>query len=106
MRTVFNYCAPCLVLFGSVVSADDLLIFSAEWCGPCQSLKAAIEKDPNLVAEFSVHLIDIDENPDAAVAHNVKTVPTLLQIMQDGKTRKKVGFTSPADLKQWLQKKN
>lgn len=106
MRTLLSYFAVCLVLSGSIASADELLIFSAKWCGPCRALKKAIEKDPSLVDGFSVHLIDIDENPDAARGYGVKIVPTLVRVTEDGSTLKKVGFTSPADLRQWLQKKN
>lgn len=106
MRSLFSYFVVCLVLSCNIAAADDLLIFSASWCGPCRALKQAIEKDPSLVDGFSVHLIDIDENPGSAATHGVKIVPTLVRVMENGKTVKKVGFTSSADLRQWLQKKN
>jgi thioredoxin 1 len=56
----------------------EVLKFSASWCTPCKVLSATL-KDVEGVKE-----IDIDQNRQLAVDHNVRSVPTLV-FLQDGK---------------------
>lgn len=90
-----------------VLAADQtLLIFSANWCGPCKQLAAVIEKEPEIVSGFSVAQFDIDSEPELAKNYGVRAVPTLIVLEPSGKMRRKTGFTGSEDLKQWLRQKN
>jgi thioredoxin-like negative regulator of GroEL len=85
-------------------SSEDLLIFSADWCGNCQKLKTAIETDPALVGGYNVMVIDADAAPELVAAYKVRAYPTLLILKDNGRIRRKVGFTSAEELRRWLNR--
>lgn len=58
-----------------------ILKFSASYCGPCQALKRNL-KDIN----FPVEEIDIQENTDLAAEYEIRSIPTLIYIDENGKT--------------------
>jgi len=84
-----------------------LLIFSAEWCGPCQQLKKRTLSAPEFLRqENPLHLadVDIDANQKMARDFAVDAVPTLVLLTADGKIiARRTGFLEAADLLAWLQ---
>jgi thioredoxin 1 len=56
-----------------------LVDFWAPWCPPCRTLAPTIE----VIAEqfdrrADVAKLDIDQNPEAAAAHGISSIPTVL----------------------------
>jgi thioredoxin-like negative regulator of GroEL len=98
----FIFVAAVLWLCAATVVADELLIFSADWCPSCQQLKAAIKQDPTLVAGYEVVIIDFDKNPDLVKGYKIRSIPAILHLQPDGKIRRKVGFKNAAEFKRWL----
>ncbi|MGA9451070.1 MAG: HEAT repeat domain-containing protein [Verrucomicrobiia bacterium] len=94
----------------SAATADQslvLLIFGAEWCGPCKLLKSkTLSSAEFLRQESPLHVaeVDIDANPKMAGDFDIEAVPTLILLTGDGKIiARQTGFMEAADLIAWLQ---
>lgn len=83
--------------------ADELLIFSANWCGPCQALKADLKKDPSIVAGYEWGFIDVGTEKELTQRYKVTTVPTLIVLDKDNnEVKRQMGYMGPEKLKKWL----
>ena len=53
--------------------------FSATWCGPCKILGPRLEAAVALTnSKVNLAIVDIDDNGDLAMDHNVNAVPTVV----------------------------
>ena len=67
-------------------SSEPVLVdFWATWCAPCQILAPVLEE---LAAQVKVVKVDVDENPQLAMAFQVSSIPTVISF-RDGKALKK-----------------
>lgn len=56
-----------------------LVDFFATWCGPCQMMTPILDDVKKTVGEkASIIKVDVDKNPQAANAYQVRGVPTLI----------------------------
>lgn len=73
--------------FNDIINSDQpvLIDFFAEWCGPCQATQPELVKLTNTLNDKArVLKVNVDTNPQAAQALNVRGVPTLM-IYRKGK---------------------
>jgi thioredoxin 1 len=67
--------------FASDVLQSDkpvLVDFWAEWCGPCKKVSPLLEEIAGEMGDkVQIVKLNIDENPETAMAYRVMSVPTL-----------------------------
>ncbi len=67
--------------------------FSAVWCGPCKMLDPVVKQ---LAGEWAgkvkVVKIDVDHNPELAMAYQVMSVPTLMLFVGGQPKERMIGF--------------
>ncbi len=95
----------CLFLLAAAARAEaaELLIFTAEWCGPCQLLKADHAADPTLFDNYTWGYVDFDAEKELVQMYGVRTVPTFLILERNTVVRQQVGYQGPEKLKNWLK---
>ena len=67
-----------------------VLKFYATWCGPCKALSTTIEK--YYKGDVPIEDIDIDANLDMARKYNIRSVPVVVLVDENGnELRRKSG---------------
>jgi thioredoxin 1 len=80
--------------FGNLISGDTpvLVDFWAEWCGPCRMVGPIVEEIAGEYADtLRVAKLNVDENPQTAMQHDVMSIPTLIVFQGGAEKRRIVG---------------
>lgn len=86
--------------FADIVNGEKpvLVDFWAEWCGPCRMVAPILEEMASEHDTISIAKLNVDENPQVAMQHDVMSIPTLI-VFKDGVEKKRlVGARSKAAL--------
>ena len=78
-----------------------LVDFWAEWCGPCKMIAPVVEElAQDYDGQMDFAKLDVDGNPDTALAYGVRSIPTLLIFQAGQPVSQIVGAVSKGKLKE------
>ena len=74
----------------------ELLVFTAEWCGPCKKMKPIID---NLANKFgiTVEKLDVENSDEAVEFYSIKSIPTIV-VVKDGVILEKISGYMPSEV--------
>lgn len=84
-----------------------LLIFSADWCGHCKVAHHDMKNNDDLLQalkSYTIVDIDADEQKDLMSGYKVRTLPTFIILLNNGKEFKRyTGYKNAKDLTRFLK---
>ena len=82
-----------------------ILDFWAEWCGPCKQIGPILEEiSDEYNDKIIVGKMNVDENPETPGNYQIRGIPTMLLFNKGELIDTKVGMSSKAGLKEWIDK--
>ncbi|MDQ3441670.1 MAG: thioredoxin family protein [Planctomycetota bacterium] len=81
--------------------------FTADWCGPCYTLKSTTWADRDVEAALRAYVpvkVDVELNAPVALEYNAETLPRFAVLDADGKVVKWTdGYLDPEAFLAWLK---
>ena len=78
-----------------------VLKFQSNWCSPCRLLDAQLKR---LFPLLEIQKVDTDEERQLAVQYNIRSIPTLVLLDENGKEQKRLtGSVTDAKLKEFFE---
>ncbi len=90
---------------GGVGKSNELLVFGATWCGPCQQYKPVVAKLRERYPDLTIRQIDVDEEPSLATKYDVASIPYSVLLRNGEIIDSKLGKQAFDTADAWLAKK-
>lgn len=114
-RVAWRYSYNQAVVESNETGKPIMVLFTADWCGPCKQMKAWVFSDKSVAefieAGFIPVRIDLSEEglPDQHLAdrYGVQAIPTILTVTAGGRPiSMSAGYLNKAELLSWLENAN
>ena len=80
-----------------------LVDFWAPWCGPCRMQAPVLEKFTEENPAVKVVKVNVDDNQELAMEHNISSIPTLLVFKNGEAVNFAVGLQSKSALEELVK---
>ena len=92
--------------FAEIISSEKpvLVDFYAGWCGPCKMIAPILKEVKDVLGDdVTIIKVDVDKNPQAAMAYSVQGVPTLIVFQKGQVMWRQAGVVPAKQLQQVLK---
>ena len=77
--------------------------FGATWCGPCKVLEPLLQKMKDEFPGVNYLSIDVDDNPQLAKTHRIRSLPTVILLKDGQEVTRLVGAVKTDPLRKALK---
>ena len=79
-----------------------VIMFSANWCGPCQRMKPTFSTLKEQTSNVQMELVDVDEAQKLAHEYDIRAVPTFVLLKDDREVARVSGGMTAERLKEFI----
>jgi len=94
------FCYPANCAFAEMI----LTAYTADWCGPCSQFKRAIAQNPEIIADYTLVIVDVDREAAKAKKNKINSLPTFIITNEDETEISRITGYNPRAFSAWLQR--
>lgn len=104
MKFLISLVVLLLLLSPSLLYGKELLIIGADSCVYCVKLQQHIENNPDIVKNYTVEYINIEEYPDLKDSLNIDSYPTSFIFDDNKQILDRLKGFEPNKFNRWIKK--